>query len=142
MAQRLLRLEKGHIIVSQDTDFETTPWKIGMQWAVKLDKPDFVGKAALLRGQKRDDRELLVPWTMPAGTACPPEGSTVTVDGKLAGRVTSAWDSPALGHPIGLAWVHRAHAAARHADRRRRRARPRCSRGHAFYDPEGEKLRA
>ena len=31
MAQRLLRLEKGHIIVSQDTDFETTPWKIGMQ---------------------------------------------------------------------------------------------------------------
>ena len=55
MAQRLLRLEKGHIIVSQDTDFETTPWKIGMQWAVKLDKPDFVGKAALLRGQERDD---------------------------------------------------------------------------------------
>ena len=50
-AQRLLRLEKGHIIVSQDTDFETTPWKVGMQWAVKLDKPDFVGKAALLRGR-------------------------------------------------------------------------------------------
>ena len=31
IAQRLLRLEKGHIIVSQDTDFETTPWKIGME---------------------------------------------------------------------------------------------------------------
>jgi sarcosine oxidase subunit alpha len=141
MAQRLLRLEKGHIIVSQDTDFETTPWKIGMQWAVKLDKPDFVGKAALLRGQKRDDRELLVPWTMPAGTACPPEGSTVTVDGKLAGRVTSAWDSPALGHPIGLAWVHRAHAAADTPIVVGGSPASVFS-GHAFYDPEGEKLRA
>ena len=52
----------------RSTDFETTPWKVGMQWAVKLDKEDFVGKAALLRHQKREDRELLVPWTMPAGS--------------------------------------------------------------------------
>ena len=37
-AQRLLRLEKGHIIVSQDTDFETTPWRVDMGWAVKLEK--------------------------------------------------------------------------------------------------------
>jgi sarcosine oxidase subunit alpha len=141
MAQRLLRLEKGHIIVSQDTDFETTPWKIGMQWAVKLDKPWFVGKAALLRGQQRDDRELLVPWTLPKGTACPPEGSTVTVDGRLAGRVTSAWDSPTLGHPIGLAWVHRAHAEA--GSKIAVGGAPgSVFSGHAFYDPEGEKLRA
>ncbi len=141
MAQRLLRLEKGHIIVSQDTDFETTPWKIGMQWAVKLDKPWFVGKAALLRGQQRDDRELLVPWTLPTGTACPPEGSTVTVGGRLAGRVTSAWDSPTLGHPIGLAWVHRAHAAA--GTKIGVGGAPgTVFSGHAFYDPEGEKLRA
>jgi sarcosine oxidase subunit alpha len=141
MAQRLLRLEKGHIIVSQDTDFETTPWKIGMQWAVKLDKPWFVGKAALLRGQQRDDRELLVPWTLPKGTACPPEGSTVTVGGTLAGRVTSAWDSPTLGHPIGLAWVQRAHAGA--GSKIVVGGAPgTVFSGHAFYDPEGEKLRA
>ena len=30
------------------------------------------------------DRELLVPWTMSAGTACPPEGSTVTDEGWVA----------------------------------------------------------
>src|SRR4029078_3856217 len=39
MAQRLLRLEKGHIIVSQDNAFETTPWKIGTQGVVHTDKP-------------------------------------------------------------------------------------------------------
>ena len=56
-AQRLLRLEKGHIIVSQDTDFETTPWHLGMEWAVKLDKDDFVGKAALAAQEGPQDRE-------------------------------------------------------------------------------------
>jgi len=25
-----------------DTDFETTPWHLGMEWAVKLEKDDFV----------------------------------------------------------------------------------------------------
>ncbi len=141
MAQRLLRLEKGHIIVAQDTDFETTPWKVGMEWAVKLDKPDFVGKAALLRHQKRTDRELLVPWVMPAGTACPPEGTVITVNGALSGRVTSAWHSPTLGHPLGLAWVVNAHAkdgAAVNVGGTTATVRV----GHAFYDPQGEKLRA
>jgi sarcosine oxidase, subunit alpha len=141
LAQRLLRLEKGHIIVSQDTDFETTPWKVGMEWAVKLDKDDFVGKAALVRHKTRAQRDALVPWTMPAGTACPQEGSTVTVNGRLAGRVTSAWDSPVLGHPIGLAWVVKAHATPG-AGIVVGGAPATILDGHAFYDPQGEKLRA
>jgi sarcosine oxidase subunit alpha len=139
-AQRLLRLEKGHIIVSQDTDFETTPWKVGMQWAVKLDKPDFVGKAALLRAEQRTPRELLVPWQMAPGTAAPPEGATVKVGGQLAGRVTSSWFSPVLGHPLGLAWVTSASAnegASVLIDNA-----PATIAGHALYDPEGVKLRA
>ena len=43
-AQRLLRLEKGHLIVSQDTDGLTDPFEAHLGWAVKLDKPFFVGK--------------------------------------------------------------------------------------------------
>ena len=76
----------------------------------KLDKPDFVGKAALLRAEERTPRELLVPWQMAPGTAAPPEGATVKVGGQLAGRVTSSWFSPVLGHPLGLAWVTSASA--------------------------------
>ncbi len=140
-AQRLLRLEKGHIIVSQDTDFETTPSKVGMEWAVKLDKPDFVGKAALVRGSRRDHRELLVPWTMSRGAEAPPEGSTITSAGELHGRVTSAGFSPVLGHPVGLAWVSR--HAARNGTVVSIAGEPAVIRvGHAFYDPEGTKLRA
>ena len=45
-----MRLEKGHIIVGMDTEMDTTPRRVGMEWAVKLDKPgDFLGKTALIR---------------------------------------------------------------------------------------------
>ena len=46
-AQRLLRLEKGHIIIGQDTDGLTTPAEAGVDWAVKMDKPYFVGQRSL-----------------------------------------------------------------------------------------------
>ena len=45
-AQRLLRLEKGHIIVGQDTDGLTTPDEAGMAWAVSRAMPFFVGGRA------------------------------------------------------------------------------------------------
>ncbi len=48
-ALKLLRLEKGHIIVGQDTDFDTTPHKVGMDWAVKMEKPYFVGRSSIER---------------------------------------------------------------------------------------------
>ena len=44
-----LRLEKGHVIVGMDTEMDSTPRRLNMEWAVKLDKPDFIGRTALLR---------------------------------------------------------------------------------------------
>ena len=34
-----LRLEKGHVIVGMDTEMDSTPRRLNMDWAVKLDKP-------------------------------------------------------------------------------------------------------
>src|SRR5262249_10905393 len=48
-ALKLLRLEKGHVLIGQDTDFDTTPSKIGLDFAVKMEKPYFVGRTALQR---------------------------------------------------------------------------------------------
>ena len=49
--QRILRLQKQHIIVGQDTDSESNPYAAGMPWAVKLDKEErFIGRWALGRG--------------------------------------------------------------------------------------------
>ena len=86
-AQRLLRLEKGHIIVSQDTDFETTPWRVDMGWAVKLEKDWFVGKRALVRKQETPTEKLIAYRGESGSRKAPWEGAAVKVDGKLVGRV-------------------------------------------------------
>jgi hypothetical protein len=42
-AQRVLRLEKGHIIIGQDTDGLTHPLEADMAWAIARSKPYFMG---------------------------------------------------------------------------------------------------
>ena len=50
-----LRLEKGHVIVGMDTELDTTPRRLGMDWAVRMEKPWFIGRAALERTAKLPD---------------------------------------------------------------------------------------
>src|SRR5438132_5783477 len=101
--QRVLRLEKAHVIVGQDTDSESNLISAGMPWIVKLDKDDFVGRWAVEHVQERGVRERLVGFTI--DDVVPPEGGQVVVDGRPAGRVTSARVSERVGSVIGLAWV-------------------------------------
>ena len=79
--QRVLRLEKAHVIVGQDTDSESNLLSAGMPWILKLDKDDFVGKWAAEHVQARGVRERLVGFTMPAGVL-PLEGAQVVRDGR------------------------------------------------------------
>jgi sarcosine oxidase subunit alpha len=112
-AQRVLRLEKGHVIVSQDTDGLTTPWEAGMQWAVKDDKPFFIGGRSLRIVARKPLKRRLVGFTLPRDHAGPlPSECHLVIDkGEIAGRVTSIVRSPTLGQPIGLAYVRPSQAA-------------------------------
>ncbi len=106
-AQRLLRLEKGHLIVGQDTDGLTTPREANLGWAVKLDKPFFVGQRSLQAMAKRPLQQTLVGFVLDAdfqGTP-PQECHLVIADNDIAGRVTSIAFSPTLKRYIGLAYV-------------------------------------
>jgi len=141
--QRVLRLEKGHIIVGQDTDSESNLLSAGMSWLPKLDKDDFVGKWAVEHFQERDERERLVGFTMEEDVV-PPEGAQIVIEGLPAGRVTSARRSQQVGAVIGLAWLgpDRAEAGARFEIRvDRRLLGARVTHG-AFYDQAGERMRA
>lgn len=106
-AQRLLRLEKGHIIISQDTDGLTTPSEAGLDWAVKLDKLFFVGKRSLQIIAKKPLRQKLVGFMLDKDFtgAAPKECHLVIQNGKLAGRITSIAWSPSLQRHIGLVLV-------------------------------------
>ncbi len=104
-AQRVLRLEKGHIIVGQDTDALADPYGSGMGWAVKLDKPDFIGKPSLVRREQKIQDEKLVGFEMDQASVVAAEGEQFVEAGQLVGRVTSARYSPTLERSIGLGWV-------------------------------------
>jgi len=106
-AQRLLRLEKGHIIIGQDTDGLTTPGEAALDWAVKMDKAFFVGQRSLQAIAGKPRRQQLVGFMLPAGHAgeAPKECHLVIENGDIAGRVTSIAWSPALARHIGLAYV-------------------------------------
>ena len=72
--QRILRLEKGHVIVSQDTDSESNLHEAAMPWLVKNDKEfEFVGKWATQQILDRGLRWMLVGFESPTG-AIPVEG--------------------------------------------------------------------
>ena len=79
-ALKLLRLEKGHILIGQDTDFDTTPSKIGLDFAVKMDKPVFIGRTALQRIAALPRERSLLPMTF-AGRRAPEEGAQLLVGG-------------------------------------------------------------
>jgi sarcosine oxidase, subunit alpha len=142
-AQRILRLEKQHIIVGQDTDSESNALSANMPWIVKFDKDDFVGKWALAQVGERGDRERLVGFEMADGIV-PLEGGQIVVDGRPVGRVTSARRSAKLGSSIGLAWVppELAQEDSRLEIRVDGRLEPARVRLRPFFDPDGKRLRA
>jgi sarcosine oxidase, subunit alpha len=110
-AQRVLRLEKGHLIVGQDTDGLTQAYSAGLGWAVKLDKPDFSG-APELRWQKENGPVSALVSLQPVDpTVVPPEASQIIgARSEILGRVTSSRHSPTLGRSICLAQVLSEHA--------------------------------
>ncbi len=143
--QRILRLQKQHIIVGQDTDSESTPYGAGMPWAVKLDKDEaFIGKWALARVADEPAPTALVGFTIQNGHV-PTEGAVVLDErGVAAGQVTSARRSRQLDRVIGMAWVPAAlasdGASITIADNGTRVAGSVVT--EPFHDPQGELLRS
>lgn len=105
-AQRRLRLEKGHLIIGQDSDGLTTPFDLNCDWAVKMDKPFFVGQRSLRILARQPRRQVLTGFEVEAADGpVPQEGHLVIEGGAIAGRVTSCAYSPTLQRVIGLAFV-------------------------------------
>jgi sarcosine oxidase subunit alpha len=143
-AQRVLRLEKQHVIVSQDTDALTTPFEVGLGGLVKLEKADFIGRDALRRIAAAGVAQRLVGFELPEATTAPGEGAAVVANGHAIGRVTSAKWSPTLGRVIGLALVpvDLGRAGATFEIRLDGGTRVATVVDRAFYDPDGVRLRS
>jgi sarcosine oxidase subunit alpha len=146
-ANHVLRIEKGFISVGHEADGVADPFDLGMKWAVAMEKPDFVGKRALLRNlADTAPRPQLVGLLAEDPRFVPPEGAVVLDEqgGRGRGFVTASCMSGAVGRSIALAMIEGgralmdrevelfAPAGTRH---KARIVRP------AFYDVRGERMR-
>jgi glycine cleavage system aminomethyltransferase T len=137
-----LRLEKGHVIVGMDTELDTTPRRLGMDWAVRMEKPAFIGRASIERTAKLPDTRRWVGFAMDG--EAPPEGTPIRAmadggeAGEIVGNVTGSWTSPLIGRALMLGWLKRAPFP----DRVVIDGRETVVTATPFYDPEGLRARA
>ena len=84
-----LRLEKGYRAWKGDLSTDYTILQGGLERFVKWDKPDFNGKAALLREKQQGVSKRFVTLVVEAGECDAPYMSTLWHGGKIVGETTS-----------------------------------------------------
>ncbi|MGI9338911.1 MAG: sarcosine oxidase subunit alpha family protein [Gammaproteobacteria bacterium] len=107
---RVLRAEKGYIIVGQDSDGTATPGDMNLGWMVK--KKDFIGRRSLSRpDMTKGGRYQFVGLQTEDDKTPLPEGAYLLADKDAAlpcdaeGFVTSSYLSATLERPIALAMI-------------------------------------
>lgn len=103
-ARDSLRLEMGYALYGNDLDEQRTPLEAGLGWVTKLDKGEFVGRAALARQKAAGVREKLVGFILKE-RGFPRHGYVVQWQGRPAGTVTSGAHAPSLNVGVGMAYV-------------------------------------
>jgi aminomethyltransferase len=105
-ARDTLRFEAGMCLYGNDIDATTTPLEAGLDWIVKLDKGDFIGRDVLeIQKTEGVDRRLSGFELLERGIAR--HGYPVFLDerGEPVGEVTSGTQSPTLEKALGMAYL-------------------------------------
>jgi aminomethyltransferase len=135
-----LRVESGLIFVTFDyMPGERTPFELGLGWTVKLDKGDYVGKAALARLATQEPAHHIIGLAF-EGEVVPEAGATVTRDGEEVGTVTAACRSRLLDQVLALAMLSGEVARATGASVQVGDLEARVA-ALPFYDPERKRPR-
>jgi dimethylglycine dehydrogenase len=137
------RIEKGFASWGNDLTTDYTPFESNLGRFIRLEKGDFVGKAALETVAKTGPRERLASFTIEADGADCFGGEAIYREGALAGYVTSGAYGHRLQQSLALGYVKTpffedggAFEVEVLGERRPARLSAR-----APYDPDGAKLR-
>jgi aminomethyltransferase len=104
-ARDTLRLEARLSLYGNDLDDRTTPLEAGLDWVVRFEAGDFIGKEALLRQRQNGVTRRLVGFVM-VGRGIPRHGYALhAASGERIGEVTSGSVGPTVGKNIGLGYV-------------------------------------
>jgi aminomethyltransferase len=101
-SMQIRRIEAGILDYNTDMDHRVTPYEAGLGAFVKLNKADFIGKAALAQA---DQRSRLHGLRCESGV--PAYGAKVREAGETVGRVRSSAWSPLLACGIGYVQFYR-----------------------------------
>jgi folate-binding protein YgfZ len=110
-AAEACRIEGGRPLFRVDMTEDTIPLEAGIEdRAISLTKGCYVGQEVIIRvlhrGHGRVARRLVgITFESSAGVSSP--GDKIAADAREIGSITSAVESPALGRPIALGYVHR-----------------------------------
>jgi aminomethyltransferase len=103
-ARDTLRLEAAMPLYGHELNEEIDPFQAGLGWAVKLDKGDFRGRAALVKRREDPSRRQRVGLRL-EGKRIAREGAVVKANGATVGVVTSGTFAPTLQQSIAMAYV-------------------------------------
>jgi glycine cleavage system aminomethyltransferase T/glycine/D-amino acid oxidase-like deaminating enzyme len=136
------RLEKGYLYWSGDLTPDYNPFEAGLGFCVALEKPQFLGREALLKIKAGGIERKLVSFTI-EGFAPLHGGEAIVHDGVVVASTTSAGFGHTLGQSIAFGYLPTALAGQTefaieafghsYAARRGRRC---------LYDPNMERLRS
>lgn len=98
-----LRLEKGYRSWGTDITNEHRPDAAGVGFAVRMSKPSFIGKQALEAAEPAAKTLCSLVFDDPAAVVLGKE--PVSLDGAVAGYITSAGYSATIGRTIAYAWL-------------------------------------
>lgn len=110
-ARDTLRLEAGMPLYGHELTEEVTPLEAGLERAIQIEKPGYVGREALLAQRAAGVPRTRIGLRVFDGKKIPRQGCPVTAGGREAGAVTSGTFSPTLEAPIAMATVRREAAA-------------------------------
>lgn len=104
-----LRLEAGNVLYGHEIGEEITPIEAGLNFAIKLDKGDFIGREALLKQKEEGATRRLAGLVFERGI--PRDGNELLDNnnnnegGKKIGDVTSGAFSPLIRKGMALGYV-------------------------------------
>ncbi len=109
-ARDTLRLEVKFCLYGNDIDQTTNPIEAGLGWITKIDKGEFLGKAAIAQMKANGPKRKLVGFELP-GKNIARHSYAILKDGMNIGHVTSGTFAPSLQKAIGMGYVATEHSA-------------------------------
>ncbi|WP_371224143.1 GcvT family protein [Roseovarius sp. 2305UL8-3] len=100
-----MRMEKGFLHWKADILTEFDPFETGLARFVRLDKPDFVGKAALTKRHAAGPTKRLVTLEVQGNVAPAHGGASVMLEGQVVGTVTSGDYGHRAGKNLAYAFL-------------------------------------